>query len=167
MISVLNQYSRYQRGLSMEDLFPKREDNTCACGCGNLLYGRKRKWYSQTCMHNSLTQFQIIKGDTSVIREELFKLDGGFCRSCGVYDEKWQADHILSVSEGGAACSLDNFQTLCSCCHKEKTKALNRIPNSSDVFASGLNLSKFPLSPFGTNYNTFSKHVKRRTVIIA
>ncbi|MCE5329628.1 HNH endonuclease [bacterium] len=56
------------------------------------------------------------------MREELFKRDNGFCSTCGVYNDNWQADHILPVSKGGGACNLDNFQTICPHCHKIKTK---------------------------------------------
>ncbi|XP_038206056.1 DNA annealing helicase and endonuclease ZRANB3 isoform X1 [Arvicola amphibius] len=33
----------------------------------------------------------------------------------------WQVDHIKAVYEGGGQCSLDNLQTLCTVCHKERT----------------------------------------------
>ncbi|KAM6174475.1 DNA annealing helicase and endonuclease ZRANB3 isoform 2-T2 [Erethizon dorsatum] len=33
----------------------------------------------------------------------------------------WQVDHIKPVYEGGGQCSLDNLQTLCTVCHKERT----------------------------------------------
>ncbi|XP_067598196.1 DNA annealing helicase and endonuclease ZRANB3 isoform X6 [Pseudorca crassidens] len=33
----------------------------------------------------------------------------------------WQVDHIKPVSGGGGQCSLDNLQTLCTICHKERT----------------------------------------------
>jgi 5-methylcytosine-specific restriction enzyme A len=36
----------------------------------------------------------------------------------------WDADHIVPVVEGGGACGLDNYQTLCVPCHKAATKAL-------------------------------------------
>lgn len=36
----------------------------------------------------------------------------------------WDADHIISVIEGGGECGLDNIQTLCIPCHKEKTAEL-------------------------------------------
>lgn len=35
---------------------------------------------------------------------------------------KWQADHIIEVTDGGAP-YLENIQTLCVPCHKAKTKA--------------------------------------------
>nr|XP_019586719.1 PREDICTED: DNA annealing helicase and endonuclease ZRANB3 isoform X4 [Rhinolophus sinicus] len=33
----------------------------------------------------------------------------------------WQVDHIKPVFSGGGQCSLDNLQTLCTVCHKERT----------------------------------------------
>ncbi|CAH7195658.1 Zranb3 [Phodopus roborovskii] len=33
----------------------------------------------------------------------------------------WQVDHVKPVYEGGGQCSLDNLQTLCTVCHKERT----------------------------------------------
>lgn len=36
----------------------------------------------------------------------------------------WDLDHVLSVVEGGGECGLDNYQTLCTPCHKQKTKEL-------------------------------------------
>ncbi len=36
----------------------------------------------------------------------------------------WQADHVLPVAEGGGCCSLENFRTLCTPCHRRETDAL-------------------------------------------
>lgn len=36
----------------------------------------------------------------------------------------WDADHIVSVVEGGGECGLDNYRTLCIPCHKQVTKEL-------------------------------------------
>ncbi|KAJ8255980.1 hypothetical protein COCON_G00198440 [Conger conger] len=33
----------------------------------------------------------------------------------------WQVDHIRPVYSGGGQCSLDNLQTLCTVCHRERT----------------------------------------------
>ena len=35
----------------------------------------------------------------------------------------WQADHITPVEHGGGMAGLDNLQTLCTPCHKAKTRA--------------------------------------------
>jgi len=36
----------------------------------------------------------------------------------------WQADHHVPVAEGGGACDLDNFRTLCDGCHRGATSDL-------------------------------------------
>lgn len=33
----------------------------------------------------------------------------------------WDADHIIEIQDGGKTCDLSNYQTLCLCCHREKT----------------------------------------------
>jgi 5-methylcytosine-specific restriction protein A len=38
--------------------------------------------------------------------------------------EFWQADHVIEVVKGGGQCGLENYQTLCTGCHKAKTKRL-------------------------------------------
>ncbi|MBY0424630.1 MAG: HNH endonuclease [Cytophagales bacterium] len=153
---------RYQKGLALEHLFPKR-NNECACGCGNELEGRKRKWYSDYCRRKSLYIFYIVKGDTKAIREILYQIDKGFCRCCGVYDEFWEADHIIPVYEGGGACFLDNLQTLCKDCHQEKTS--NRIPNSYNVKATSLNISKSILDSSWTLNESILEDIIRDTII--
>ncbi|CRG93626.1 DNA helicase, putative [Plasmodium gallinaceum] len=42
----------------------------------------------------------------------------------------WQVDHILPVFKGGGEASFDNLQTLCTFCHKKKTK--NDVKNKKD-----------------------------------
>lgn len=40
----------------------------------------------------------------------------------------WQVDHIKPVFSGGGQCTLENFQTLCTVCHKEvSTGCSNKI----------------------------------------
>jgi len=38
----------------------------------------------------------------------------------------WDADHIQAVVDGGGECGLDNMQTLCLWCHRDKTAAMRR-----------------------------------------
>lgn len=40
----------------------------------------------------------------------------------------WDADHIRPVAEGGGECGLDNMQTLCLWCHRDKTALMRRRP---------------------------------------
>jgi 5-methylcytosine-specific restriction protein A len=36
----------------------------------------------------------------------------------------WEMDHKLEVVNGGGQCGLDNLQTLCIACHRQKTRRL-------------------------------------------
>jgi len=105
----------------MAMLFPKREDGYCSCGCGIKLKGRQIKWASENCSDNAYSIFSVLKGNNGMIRKTLFVLEKGFCKNCGVYDENWEADHKIPVFKGGGLCGLENFQTLCKECHKEKS----------------------------------------------
>lgn len=140
-IGVLNNYSRYQGTLRIEDLYPSPKDGTCACGCGNKLTGRKRRWFSSECRVKSVRDYFIIKGDTQVIRNTLYQLDEGYCRHCGQLSDDWEADHIFPVFLGGSACDITGFQTLCKECHKEKTRNdLNRVPDTMNGFTGSLDI---------------------------
>lgn len=117
---MLNRYSRYQAGLTLNDLFPTK-NGVCACGCNHLLPARRKKWFSDECRDTAYIRFAIVKGDTSIIRECLYQIDQGACRSCGTITDNWEADHIISVCEGGGGFGIYNYQTLCKECHREKT----------------------------------------------
>jgi hypothetical protein len=43
----------------------------------------------------------------------------------------WDADHIRAVVDGGGECGLDNMQTLCVWCHREKTASARRPSEAS------------------------------------
>lgn len=118
---MIDNYSRYQKGLTLKDIYHSNSD-FCACGCGKKLIGRQIKWASVECRDMAYIKFAITQGNNNIIREELYKRDNGFCHQCGVYDDNWEADHIIPVKYGGGGCSLSNYQTLCKDCHKEKTK---------------------------------------------
>jgi hypothetical protein len=117
---VINKYNRYQVGLTLNHLYPTL-NGVCACGCGNKLSKNRKKWFSNDCRDKSFINFAIIKGDNSIIRQEIYSRDKGFCRGCGVESNAWEVDHILPVFLGGSACGLSNLQTLCIDCHKQKT----------------------------------------------
>jgi hypothetical protein len=120
----MNRNLRYQKGLTMNYLFPKLYGK-CACRCGRELTGKRSKWASDFCRDKAFIKFAIIKGDSKIIRNEVFKRDEGFCSICGQYDINWQADHIIPVKNGGGGFDLRNFQTLCLDCHKAKTYKLS------------------------------------------
>jgi 5-methylcytosine-specific restriction protein A len=78
-----------------------------------------------------------IKTDPAHLRRMVWERDHGVCalcgldtcadmrqKRCGATGDRWQADHIVPVIEGGGECGLDNLRTLCTACHKRATAAL-------------------------------------------
>lgn len=58
------------------------------------------------------------------VRLRVFEAAGGRCQCCGRKlgpGDKWQADHIIALINGGAH-SEANLQCLCDWCHKAKTR---------------------------------------------
>ncbi|KAM5153305.1 DNA annealing helicase and endonuclease ZRANB3 isoform 1-T2 [Mantella aurantiaca] len=59
----------------------------------------------------------------------------------------WQVDHIRPVFVGGGQCSLDNLQTLCTVCHRERTarqaKERSQIKKLSMASKYGSDITKF------------------------
>lgn len=117
----IDKYKRYQKSLRIEHLYPLKEDGLCRCGCGNKVIKPRRVWANDKCAKKALHNFFVVKGDVTSIRILLNKRDNGICANCGDRTDDWQADHIIEVRDGGGGCGLDNFQTLCKDCHKEKT----------------------------------------------
>jgi len=134
---MINHYQRYQAGLTLNDVFPNIA-GYCACGCGRILTGKRRKWATDNCRENAFLHFSIIKGDNEIIRKEVFNRDNGFCYHCGQFDNKWQVDHIVPVSKGGGGCGLDNLQTLCNECHVIKHYRVSHHRAISSQAASSL-----------------------------
>lgn len=119
---ILDPFSRRQPKLQFTDLYPQKGDGLCACGCGLELKGRQTRWATKACTDKASEFFSIIKGDSQAIRSALYRRDQGVCADCGIQSRGyWDADHIVPVHRGGGGCGLDNFQTLCPGCHKEKT----------------------------------------------
>lgn len=104
---------------------------------------RRKSFCGNDCVHEFL-----LRRDFTYLRRVVFERDKGVCATCGLDTVKWwreqrrtdltkaaglhgrmsawDADHIKPVVEGGGACGLDNIQTLCVWCHRQKTAAANR-----------------------------------------
>ena len=104
--------------------------------CGGDITAKRRYTF---CGPKCAEDFRI-KTSASAVRFAVFKRDNGVCAKCGTdvfavtgrerrargTGDLWQADHIVPVIEGGGACGLDNYRTLCTACHKEETAQLAR-----------------------------------------
>lgn len=128
-LSKINPHKRIQTYWYFNNCFPTREDKKCACGCEIELTGRKTRWASKECSDLAYDFYAVRYGHSSHIRSAVFQRDQGACRTCGLVckESEWQADHIVEVHQGGGGCGLDNFQTLCVDCHKDKTKQRFKI----------------------------------------
>ncbi len=58
-------------------------------------------------------------------RTVVLRRDRYTCRRCGRRRPRrdLQVDHIVEIARGGAALEYENLQTLCTGCHREKTRA--------------------------------------------
>ena len=55
------------------------------------------------------------------VRRQAIERDGYRCRKCGRASGRFEVDHVVPISAGGAAYELDNLQSLCRPCHFAKT----------------------------------------------
>ncbi|XP_033837067.1 DNA annealing helicase and endonuclease ZRANB3 isoform X1 [Periophthalmus magnuspinnatus] len=59
----------------------------------------------------------------------------------------WQVDHITPVYSGGGQCSLDNLQTLCTVCHRQRTaqqaKERSQIKKTTAASKIASDITKF------------------------
>ncbi|XP_073401640.1 DNA annealing helicase and endonuclease ZRANB3 isoform X1 [Dendrobates tinctorius] len=66
---------------------------------------------------------------------------------CPTEGQFWQVDHIRPVYGGGGQCALDNLQTLCTVCHRERTahqtKERSRSKKLSMASKYGSDITKF------------------------
>ena len=120
--------------ISMQQLFPKKRDGYCDCGCGRSLTGRQTRWAEPACSEFVWYVYAIIAGRREEIRRCLRAYYGRKCTDCGKMPLKYSAgkgrmrsgmetDHIIPVHQGGGACWLSNYRPLCVGCHKQKTSS--------------------------------------------
>ncbi len=85
--------------------------------CQSKLPPRRSSYCSDECW---------LRNTPAMMRRAVQKRDQGICAICGLDTKtvkssggyygtrhKWEADHILPVSEGGGLCGLDGYRTLC------------------------------------------------------
>lgn len=93
-----------------------------SCGKHKDNWDRRTDW---RCCSKECTQKyvdNIIVTDWQDIRKKTLKRDNYKCVKCGEKNQPLEVDHIKPISLGGEEFDMNNTQTLCSNCHKEKTK---------------------------------------------
>jgi 5-methylcytosine-specific restriction endonuclease McrA len=112
---------------------PKPDGKHCII-CGTDLPKGQRKYCSHICYWSWLDKIGL--KDWSKTRWQAFERDNFTCRKCGVQhlpkyaqDGKYIleppdliGDHIKPIFLGGSEFDLENVQTLCILCSKEKTR---------------------------------------------
>jgi len=91
----------------------KRDKGICA-RCGRDCYGHKRKFKRalERCQRPDCALERVRRVD------RLLKWTG--LTPSEAIRSFWQAHHKLAVADGGGACGLDNYETLCVWCHKRE-----------------------------------------------
>lgn len=125
-------YQRFQ-SISIVELFPQKEDGTCACGCGVLLKGRNRRWATKECQKLPLQILYVLKGDSKFIANILYNVYGLVCSVCGKHSNELkrpnekdyrspiELEHTIPIKHGGGGGWLGNYTFHCFKCHREKT----------------------------------------------
>ena len=123
--------------ISLEQLFPKKRDGLCDCGCGQPLDGRKTRWACGLCSEFVWYVYAVIAGRQQEVRRCLRAYYGRKCTGCdrippklpmgtGKRRRSLETDHLIPVHRGGGACWLSNYRPLCIACHRAKTVANRR-----------------------------------------
>jgi 5-methylcytosine-specific restriction enzyme A len=99
---------RSNPGYAREHVF-KRDRGVCA-GCG-LDTEELKKLLSQVISEKGRAAYEALT----------FTYSGDYGFDFSIEKHFWEMDHILPVAHGGGTCGLENLQTLCIICHKEKT----------------------------------------------
>jgi 5-methylcytosine-specific restriction endonuclease McrA len=78
----------------------------------------------------STPKMELVLSDLFYHQRDAWELMWGMLHANGYSQNRknglWDADHIQAVTEGGGACGLDNYRTLCIPCHKDETRKLHK-----------------------------------------
>ena len=90
--------------------------------CEGDLPKRRTSYCSNEC---------AMRNNPGMIRHAVWRRDKGICALCGMdtWHGRWEADHIIPVSEGGGLCGLEGYRTLCKKCHGKESGELRKRLN--------------------------------------
>jgi len=117
--------ARFRQDLQDQNLIQYNKAVYGASGKGASLLKRYRTLVSRFLGANpELRPLHEQEEFTQEQRWAIYWRDGGICQRCGqhVDDRRFQADHKTRWADSGPT-TVDNGQTLCIPCHKEKTAA--------------------------------------------
>ncbi|NWY15084.1 ZRAB3 endonuclease, partial [Aphelocoma coerulescens] len=110
----------------------------------------------QCCQHNAQELYLSIRDAPRSQRKQLLETSWMSHLPLGQLNEMirspaegqfWQVDHIQPVYSGGGQCSLENLQTLCTACHRERTakqaKERSQLKRKSLATKYGCDITKF------------------------
>ncbi|NXH86211.1 ZRAB3 endonuclease, partial [Edolisoma coerulescens] len=110
----------------------------------------------QCCQHNAQELYLSLRDAPRSQRKQLLESSWMSHLPLGQLNEMirspaegqfWQVDHIQPVYSGGGQCSLDNLQTLCTACHRERTakqaKERSQLKRRSLATKYGCDITKF------------------------
>ena len=117
-LNVARPFERHH-SIGMALLFPPN-GSFCACGCGELLTGRRRRWASDDCNNFADSVFSIIAGYRDTIAFYIGLIKGYSCIKCNKSND-CELDHIHPIKFGGGNSWLSNYEFKCKPCHREKT----------------------------------------------
>ncbi|NWV77833.1 ZRAB3 endonuclease, partial [Dasyornis broadbenti] len=110
----------------------------------------------QCCHHNAQELYLSVRDAPRSQRKQLLESSWMSHLPLGQLNEMirspaegqfWQVDHIQPVYSGGGQCSLENLQTLCTACHRERTakqaKERSQLKRRSLATKYGGDITKF------------------------
>ncbi|NWH88977.1 ZRAB3 endonuclease, partial [Aegithalos caudatus] len=110
----------------------------------------------QCCLHNAQELYLSVRDAPRSHRKQLLESSWMSHLPLGQLNEMirspaegqfWQVDHIQPVYSGGGQCSLENLQTLCTACHRERTakqaKERSQLKKRSLGTKYGCDITKF------------------------
>ncbi len=104
-----------------------RIDNSCcpACGKHKNFWSRRKDWACCSVKCTDKFTRESVTFGWNDLRLKAFKRDNYTCAVCKIrYDDDSLliGDHIVSIACGGDEWDINNVQTLCIECNKEKTR---------------------------------------------
>ncbi|MFQ5569158.1 MAG: HNH endonuclease [Rhodothermales bacterium] len=108
---AIHEFSLYHDPVYQRRAVFKRDHGVCAA-CGRNTLHLRRRLQAATLEEQGLLYHGLLRQGYDRYRLDRFML--------------WEADHIVPVIEGGGGTGLENLQTLCVPCHKQKTTAMQQ-----------------------------------------